>query len=182
MFASIENIPVNTGIYYAKACALFTHAAIGAEAMRILGPDIVVALDAFASPGTPDRPWSPHAQGLVDVAHDMSSGVWMLRSKDLAACGEKLEKLVFAVFPDNNSGGPTEAEIWDWDLRAAWGAPLPEGHGCEECIDYRGRFVFLIAPKTLVSALHAYLRPYLALTPTADKNPFECPRVGFFLE
>lgn len=157
---------------YTQAYALYSYAAAASEAMTALGADLASALDGFATPGLPARAWLPHAQGLVDVVR--SGGVWMLRSSD-AAHGEKL---VLAVLLDDDALAPTEAEMLDWDLRAAWGAALPEGHGFEEHVDYGDRVVYLLAPTHLLGPLADFLRPCLGLCSPSRPSPFLPPLTG----
>ena len=154
---------------------LYTHVAAASEAVPVLGADIADALGELSvSDYLPDRSWLPHAQGVV--AATRVGGVRMLRSRD-AAHGEKL---VFAIL-DSAAAAPTEAEMLDWELRAAWSLPLPEGHDFEEHIGYDGRAVYLIAPTRLLPPLTAYLRLYFGLYCPSRPSPFLPPVSGGFL-
>ena len=152
--------------------ALYAHIVAASEAAIVLGADIAGALGELCASDCflPARPWLPHAQGLVAVAR--VGGVRMLRSRD-AVCGEKL---VFAVLL--GGAAPTEAEMLDWELRAAWSSPLPGGHDFEEHVDYEGRAVYLIAPTRLLSSLTGYLRLYLGLYRPSRPSPFLAPVPG----
>ena len=158
--------------------ALYAHIVAASEAAIVLGADIAGALGELCASDCflPARPWLPHAQGLVAVAR--VGGVRMLRSRD-AVCGEKL---VFAVLLGGASepaaAAPTEAEMLDWELRAAWSSPLPGGHDFEEHVDYEGRAVYLIAPTRLLSSLTGYLRLYLGLYRPSRPSPFLAPVPG----
>lgn len=154
------------------AYALYTHFSAASEAVTVLGAGIGGALDALSTPCLRARPWLPHAQGLVAVAR--VGGVGMLRSLDAA----RGEKLVYAILGD---AAPTEADMLDWELRAAWSSPLPEGHGFEEHVDCEGRAVYLIAPARLLASLADYLRLYLGLSRPSRPSPFVPPASGGFL-
>ena len=152
---------------------LYTHVAAASEAVPVLGADIADALGELSVSDyhLPARPWLPHAQGLVAAAH--VGGVRMLRSRDAS----RGEKLVFAIL-DDQAAAPTEAEMLDWELRAAWSSPLPEGHDFEEHVGYDGRAVYLIAPTRLLAPLTAYLRLYFGLYCPSRPSPFLPPATG----
>jgi hypothetical protein len=175
LYTSLEyTSALYTSLEYTSA--LYTHIVAASEASTVLGADISGALGELVTPGgLLARPWLPHAQGLVAVAR--VGGVWMLRSRDAA----RGEKLVFAIL-DDPAAAPTEAEMLDWELRAVWSSPLPEGHDFEEHAGYGGRAVYLIAPTRLLASLAGYLRLYLDLCPPSRPSRFLCPAAAVFCD
>jgi hypothetical protein len=83
---------------------------------------------------------------------------------------------------DDPAAAPTEAEMLDWELRAVWSSPLPEGHDFEEHAGYGGRAVYLIAPTRLLASLAGYLRLYLDLCPPSRPSRFLCPAAAVFCD